>query len=71
MYVLKRQHDREIKWLVSVEPQHWGDRDHALRFGTRQEARRAAARIRLSGDWSIEVAAAPPPTLNLTDAAGA
>jgi hypothetical protein len=43
-------------WLVSVEPQHWGERDQAMRFETRQEARHAAVEIKLSGDWSIHVA---------------
>jgi hypothetical protein len=56
MYVLKRQDDDKPMWLLSVEPQGWGGRDHAMRFGTREEARRAAAEIKLSGDWLIHVA---------------
>jgi hypothetical protein len=63
MYVLKRQQGREIMWLLSIEPQSWGERDHALRFETRQEARRAAVEIKLSGDWSID--AAGPASLRL------
>jgi hypothetical protein len=56
MYVLKRLHDGKAGWLASVEPQGWGGRDHAMRFGTRQEARRDAVEIKLSGDWLIHVA---------------
>jgi hypothetical protein len=56
MYVLKRQHDGKAGWLASVEPQRWGERDHALRFGSRQDARRAASEIKLVGDWLIHVA---------------
>jgi hypothetical protein len=56
MYVLQRQHDGKPGWLASVAPQRWGERDHALRFVTRQEARRAAEEIKLSGDWLIHVA---------------
>jgi hypothetical protein len=58
VYILKRQQDREIMWLVSAEPQLWGERDRAIRFETRAEARRAAMLIRLSGDWSIDAAGA-------------
>jgi hypothetical protein len=56
MYVLKQQYGGQGTWLVSVEPQSWGERDRAMRFETRQEARRAAVEIKLSGDWSIEPA---------------
>jgi hypothetical protein len=56
MYVLKQQYGGQSTWLVSVEPQSWGERDRAMRFETRQEARRAAVEIKLSGDWSIEPA---------------
>ena len=41
-------------WLVSLVPQRWGDRDQAMLFETRGEARRAAIAIKLSDDWSIE-----------------
>jgi hypothetical protein len=61
MYVLQRQDGGKPTWLISVEPQRWGGRDHALRFETRQEARRAAVEIKLSGDWSIHVSDAAPP----------
>jgi hypothetical protein len=59
MYVLQRQHDGKPGWLASIEPQLWGERDHALRFGSRQEARRAAVEIKLSGDWLIHAAGDP------------
>jgi hypothetical protein len=58
MYVLQRQDAGQRSWLISVEPQRWGERDRATRFETRQEARRAAIEIKLSGDWSIEAAGA-------------
>jgi hypothetical protein len=41
-------------------PVRWGHRDGAMRFDTRREAERAAATIKLSGDWSIDPAGAPP-----------
>jgi hypothetical protein len=61
MHVLKRQLGSGTAWLASVEPERWGERDHAMRFDTRQEARRAAVQIKLSGDWSIDAAGAAPP----------
>jgi hypothetical protein len=58
MYVLQRQDAGKSMRLVSVEPELWGDRDRAMRFETRHQARRAAVEIKLSGDWSIEAAGA-------------
>jgi hypothetical protein len=58
MFVLRQQEAGKSLWLISVEPERWGDRDRAMRFETRQEARRAAVVIKLSGDWSIEAAGA-------------
>jgi hypothetical protein len=64
MYVLQRQDAGNSTWLVSVKPQRWdGNRDRAMRFETRQEARRTAVEIKLSGDWCIEAAVAAPPRL--------
>lgn len=54
MFVIVRRRGAITMWLVSLLPQRWGERDHAMRFQTRGEARRAAASIKLSGDWSIE-----------------
>jgi hypothetical protein len=65
MYVPQRQNAGKPKWLASVEPERWGERDWAVRFETRQEARRAAVEIKLSGDWSIE--AAGPVSLRLSE----
>jgi hypothetical protein len=65
MYVLKRQDAGNYTWLLSIEPQRWGDRDHASRFETRHEARRAAVKIKLTGDWSIEAAGAAPPQIGV------
>jgi hypothetical protein len=59
--VIKRRHrDAETEWLVTAMPVRWGHRDGAMRFDTRREAERAAATIKLSGDWSIDPAGAPP-----------
>jgi hypothetical protein len=63
MYVLQRQDAGNSTWLISIEPQVWGERDHALRFETRQEARRVAVGIKLSGDCSIEPTGNAPPRL--------
>jgi hypothetical protein len=63
MYVLKRQDGGNSTWLISIEPQLWDERDRAMRFETRQEARRVAVEIKLSGDWSIEAAGAAMPRL--------
>jgi hypothetical protein len=50
-----QQGKREIVvWLGTVLPEQWGERERAMRFGTRGEARRASEAIKLSGDWSIE-----------------
>ena len=59
MFVITRRHERAAEWLASTAPQNWGERDQAMTFLTLNEARRAAATIKLSGDWSIEVAVTP------------
>jgi hypothetical protein len=59
MYVIKRQQDKATLWLASTRPERWGSLSHAVRFDTRGEARRAAATIGISGDWSIDVAVEP------------
>jgi hypothetical protein len=43
-----------VMWLCRTLPTAWGERDHALKFHTRGEARRAAAGIKHAGAWSIE-----------------
>ena len=52
MFVIARRHEQGAEWLASIAPQNWGDRDQAVTFLTLNEARRAAATIKLSGDWS-------------------
>jgi hypothetical protein len=50
-------------WLVSIEP-HIGTSAIGLcGFETRQEARRAAVEIKLSGDWSTQATAGDPTPL--------
>lgn len=50
MFVIVRRRGGVAMWLVSIVPQRWGERDHAMRFATRGEARRAATVLKLSGD---------------------
>jgi hypothetical protein len=57
MFVIARRHEGVAEWLASTAPQSWGERGRAMTFLTMNEARRAAATLKLSGDWSIEVAA--------------
>jgi hypothetical protein len=59
MFVITRRHERAAEWLASTAPQNWGEREQAMTFLTLNEARRAAATIKLSGDWSVEVAVTP------------
>jgi hypothetical protein len=57
MYVISRQQDKTTLWLTSTRPERWDEEiGQAVRFDTRGEARRAAAMIGISGDWSINVA---------------
>jgi hypothetical protein len=63
MYVIRQQRGKEAVWLVSPNPEQWGEQDRAMRFDTRGDARRAALAIGVSGDWSISVAGVPPPRL--------
>jgi len=43
-----------IMWLTSLVPVRWGERDGAIKFESKGEARRAAASIKLAGAWLIE-----------------
>jgi hypothetical protein len=61
MYVIKLQQDNETLWLESTQPERWGLLDQAIRFTTRNEARRAATAVGVSGDWSIEASLEQPP----------
>jgi hypothetical protein len=54
MFMIIRRRGESTMWLLSVVPQRWGERDQAVRFMTRGDARRAAVAIKLSGDWWIE-----------------
>jgi hypothetical protein len=58
MYVIRQQRGKQTTWLISPQPELWGEQDQAMRFETRGDARRVAIAIGLSGDWSINVAAA-------------
>lgn len=48
--------DPVIMWLVSTQPQRWGEREEAMKFETKGEAWRAAGSIRVLGAWSVEEA---------------
>ena len=54
LYLIVRQDNSVATWLTSMAPQQWGDKDHAVRFSSRGEARRAATALKITGDWSIE-----------------
>jgi hypothetical protein len=56
VYVIVQRRGEMTLWLVSVFPLRWGDRDRAMVFRTRGEARRAATTIRSPGPWAIEPA---------------
>jgi hypothetical protein len=59
MFVIRLQQHSESLWLESTRPERWGTLDQAIRFTTRNEARRAAMAAGVSGDWSIDVYLAP------------
>lgn len=56
MFVIRQQRGTKTVWLISAYPQIWGERDHAMRFYTRGDARRMATATGVSGDWSINPA---------------
>jgi|HubBroStandDraft_6_1064221.scaffolds.fasta_scaffold1487989_1 hypothetical protein len=61
--IIRRQGaDMPVVWLATVSPEPWGERQSAMRFETRGEARRASDAIKLSSDWSIQPALPPPLT---------
>jgi hypothetical protein len=60
VFVIVRRRGSVIMWLASIVPQLWGDKYQAMRFSSPDEARRAAVVLKLSGDWTIEPAGAPP-----------
>jgi hypothetical protein len=60
MFVIRLQRYKETLWLESIQPERWGGAlDQAIRFTTRNEARRAAIAAGVSGDWSIDVYLGP------------
>jgi hypothetical protein len=61
MYVIRLQQDNETLWLESTRPERWGSLGQAIRFMTRNESRRAASTVGVSGDWSIEASLERPP----------
>jgi len=56
MYVIRWQQGKEATWLISSNPEQWGAQDRAIRYDTRGDARRIAASIGVTGDWSITAA---------------
>jgi hypothetical protein len=54
MFVIIRRRGEITMWLMSLLPQRWSERDRAMRFETRGEARRAAAAIKPAGDCAIQ-----------------
>lgn len=58
MFVIRQQRGGKATWLISASPQIWGEQDQAMRFYTRGDARRIATAAGISGDWSINTAAA-------------
>jgi hypothetical protein len=56
MYVIRRQQGKEAIWLISPNPEQWGEQDRAMRFETRSDARRVATSVGVTGDWSINAA---------------
>ena len=65
MFVIVRRRSSVTMWLLSIVPQRWGEKNEAMRFSSRGEARRAAVALKLSGDWSIE--ASGPPGTHIVD----
>jgi hypothetical protein len=64
MFIITREQNGAIAWLISESPERWSaDRDRAMRFGSRWEARRAAITLGIRGDWSIQAAGNAPPAL--------
>jgi hypothetical protein len=41
-------------WLTRISPVLWGERENAVRFHDKGDARRAAAGIRIIGAWTVE-----------------
>ena len=61
MYSIKLERNRGgdspvVMWLCRISPPGWGDRERAIKFADKGEARRAAASMKLAGAWSIEEA---------------
>jgi hypothetical protein len=61
-FVIVRQRTANTKWLVAPVPPRWGERNRAMRFDTRGDARRVAVALKLSGDRAIDMA--PPPQIS-------
>ena len=56
MFVIALQRDNATMYLLTMVPVRWGERDRAMRFRTKGDARRCAATIKIAGAWSIEPA---------------
>ena len=59
MFVIKQERkdgagEPVSMWLRSSVPMRWGERERALRFVTKGEARRVAVSVRLPGVWFVE-----------------
>ncbi len=58
MYIVRvdrgsSEDQRVTIWLRSIKPVKWGDREHAMKFPTKGEARRAAEAAKAVG-WTLE-----------------
>ena len=71
MFVVGLQRNNAKLYLISLAPIRWGERQKAMRFHERHEARLATAALKMTGTWSIEelepaetprMRAKPPPT---------
>lgn len=56
MFVIAVQRDNVMTYLLSRVPLRWTDREHAMGFRTKDEARLFAAGIKIAEAWSIEPA---------------
>jgi hypothetical protein len=54
MFVIALQRGNVTMYLLSVRPLRWTERERALRFRTKGEARLYAATIKVAETWTIE-----------------
>jgi hypothetical protein len=59
MFVIKREvgtNPPMVMWLTRISPPLWGEREGAVKFRSKGDARRAVASIKIVGAWSVEPA---------------